>query len=136
MARLLPRHGHVVAPEGGYLVYHWGYGYEPLPCSSDKATCIYLDAVYVMHNVSMKYSFIMWGVILGILAVWVFLRGWRMGGPSYRIGSIIDKACDRAEKLKRKYLLKDAPLRSIFGRTTRLQVTILAVILGYLLIFS
>jgi hypothetical protein len=32
--------------------------------------------------------------------------------------------------------LKDAPLKSIFGRTTRLQVAILAIFLGYLLIFS
>lgn len=76
------------------------------------------------------------GVLLGIAVAWVTLRGWRMGGPSQKVGGVIDKVCDSAERVKRRWLLKDAPLKSIFGRTTRLQVAILAIFLGYLLIFS
>lgn len=123
-------------PENGYMVYHWGYGNEVLPCESDQTTCEYLDGVYKMHDVSMTYSFIMWGVLLGIAVVWVALRGWRMGGPSQKVGGVIDGLCDRLGRLRRRWLLKDTPLRSLFGRTTRLQVAILAIMSGYLLIFS
>lgn len=118
------------------MVPHWGYADEPLPCESDAGTCRYLNGVYVMHDLSMKYSFILWGVLLGIAVVWVTLRGWRMGGPLQRVGGVIDKVCDSLERAKRRWLLKDAPLPYFFGRTTRLQVSILAIMLGYLLIFS
>lgn len=136
MATLHPRHGAMEMPEGGYTVYHWGYGNEVLPCEQDQNTCEYLDGVYVMHDLSMKYSFIMWGVLLGIALVWVTIRGWRMGGPAQRVGGIIDKSCDGLARLRRRWLLKDSPFRALFGRTTRLQVAILAIISGYLLIFS
>jgi ferric-chelate reductase len=133
---LEPRHGATPMPKNGYMVYHWGYGNEVLPCESDLATCEYLNGVYVMHDVSMKYSFILWGVLLGIMVVWVMLRGWRMGGPAQRIGGVIDQMCDAGSRAKRRWLLQDNPFTSVFGRTTRLQVAILAIILGYLLIFS
>ena len=133
---IAPRHMAMDLPDGGYMVPHWGYGDEPLPCTSDEGTCKYLNGVYVMHDLSMKYSFIMWGVLLGIAAVWVIIRGWRMGGPAQRVGGVIDTICNSLERAKRRWLLKDAPLRYFFGRTTRLQVAILAIMLGYLLIFS
>lgn len=136
MATLNPRHSSMEMPENGYMVYHWGYGNEVLPCESDQTTCEYLDGVYKMHDVSMTYSFIMWGVLLGIAVVWVALRGWRMGGPSQKVGGVIDGLCDRLGRLRRRWLLKDTPLRLLFGRTTRLQVAILAIMSGYLLIFS
>lgn len=37
---------------------------------------------------------------------------------------------------KRMYLMADAPLAYVFGRVTRLQIVVLATLLGKLLIFS
>lgn len=136
MATLEPRHSHAEMPEGGYMEYHWGYGNEMLPCEQDQTTCEYLNGVYQQHDVSMKHSFIMWGILLGIAVVWVTIRGWRMGGPSKRVGGVVDAACDGLKRLRRKWLLKDSPLRAVFGRTTRLQVAIFAIILGYVTIVS
>ncbi|KAI6873518.1 hypothetical protein D0864_08014 [Hortaea werneckii] len=118
------------------LKSYWGYADRVLPCSSGKGTCEYLDAVYWMHSVSMLYTWIMWGVLLGIAVVWVVIRGWRMGGPDYRRNSWFDKEMDMLEYAKRRWLLKDAPARWLFGRVTRVQVLTLAVMLGYLLVFS
>ena len=73
---------------------HWGYPSRVVPCTNDPGSCEYLKGVYWMHDVSMLYTFILWGVILGILAVWVTIRGWRMGGPSQSVGSAFDKICD------------------------------------------
>lgn len=89
-----------------------------------------------MHDVSMLYTFILWGVILGILTVWVTIRGWRMGGPSQSVGSVFDKVCDSIQQLKRRWLLRDAPMKRLFGRISPLQVLVLACLLVYLLIFS
>lgn len=50
------------------MVPHWGYADEPLPCESDAGTCRYLNGVYVMHDLSMKYSMIMWGVLWALLS--------------------------------------------------------------------
>jgi NAD(P)H-flavin reductase len=115
---------------------HWGYATRILPCTNDKGSCEYLDAVYWMHDVSMIYTAILWAVLLSILAVWLTLRGWRMGGPSERVGGVIDWACDGVQRAKRRWLLVDAPLKSVFGRVTRLQVAVLAAMLIYLIIFS
>nr|OQO31085.1 hypothetical protein B0A51_01652 [Rachicladosporium sp. CCFEE 5018] len=115
------------------LVKHWGYPDRVLPCTS---SCEYLDAVYWMHDVSMVYTFIMWGVILGMLTLWLTIRGWRMGGPAQRVGGMIDWVCNNVQAGKRRLLLADAPLRSWFGRVPRLQAALLACLSGYLLIFS
>lgn len=130
------RHSHADLPDYGYYVPHWGYANEPLPCEQDEGTCRYLHGVYAQHDISMIYSFILWGVLLGIAVVWVTLRGWRMGGPAQRVGGVIDKVCDSFGRVKRRYLLKDAPLKYFFGHTTRLQVSILAIITGYLTVFT
>ena len=115
---------------------HWGYPSRVVPCTNDKGSCEYLDGVYWMHDVSMLYTFILWGVLLGILAVWLILRGWRMGGRTQRVGGLIDWACDGVQRAKRRWLLVDAPLKWMFGRVTRLQVAVLAALSIYLIIFS
>ena len=115
---------------------HWGYPSQVVPCTNDPGSCEYLKGVYWMHDVSMLYTFILWGVILGILLVWVAIRGWRMGGPSQSVGSAFDKFCDRVQRLKRRRLLRDSPMKLLFGRISRLQVLILACLMAYLLIFS
>jgi hypothetical protein len=33
---------------------HWGYVDRTLPCTNDAGSCEYLDAVYLMHDVSSK----------------------------------------------------------------------------------
>lgn len=43
-----------------------------------EGTCAYLDAVYWMHDVSMLYTFIMWGVLLEKAVFWITPRGWRI----------------------------------------------------------
>jgi len=116
--------------------HHWAYASRILPCTSGEGTCAYLDGVYWMHDVSMLYTFITCGVLLAIAVVWVTLRGWRMGGPAQRVGGVVDHVCDSLSRAKRRWLLTDAPLSSVFGRVTRLQVAILTTLLGYLLVFS
>jgi hypothetical protein len=117
-------------------VPYWGYPSRIVPCTNDHGTCEYLAAVYGMHETSMRYTFILWGVILGILVVWVTVRGWRMGGPSQSVGSRFDQACDAIGRLRRRWLLADMPKWSLFGRVSRLQVLVVAVLVAYLLIFS
>lgn len=118
------------------LERHWGYPSRVIPCTNDEETCKYLRSVYWMHDVSMLYTFILWGVILGILFVWVAVRGWRMGGPGQSAGSMFDVFCDRLLQLRRRFLLKDAPMRWLVGRVSRIQVVTLACLLVYLLTFS
>lgn len=130
-----------------YLEPHFGYPSRTRPCVNDPGSCEYLDNVYWMHDVSMLYSYIMWGVILGVLAVWAILR---LINPSQR--AIVPKAeletqatayprgayykaWRSAVAAKQRYLLPES-FTSIFGRVTRVQILILAIISGYLLVFS
>ncbi|KAK8054473.1 ferric reductase like transmembrane component-domain-containing protein [Apiospora phragmitis] len=126
---------------------HWGYPDRALPCTNDAGSCAYLDLVYHSHDVSMLYAGILWAVVSGILLVWAFGRKlW----PSRRADEVLVLDSERfvattvsrgsrvkrtAAALVRSYLLPDS-VRAVFGRTTRLQVLILAVCAGYLLIFS
>lgn len=117
------------------LKYYWGYASRVLPCTKDAGTCEYLDAVYGMHETSMLYTFILWAVIGGMLLIWAALRFRRMEVASQGRGGFIDDLCSHAEALKRS-LLPDAPMQCLFGRVSRLQAVVLAVMLGYLLVFS
>lgn len=114
-------------------VRYWGYWSRVVPCENDAGSCEYLAGVYWMHSVSMIYTFIMWGVLLGIAVVWLTIRGWRMGG---NMATWFDKALDRLATLRRRRLIQDTPMKWMFGRVSRLQVVILAVLSGYLTIFS
>ncbi|KAK4634742.1 Ferric/cupric reductase transmembrane component 2 [Fulvia fulva] len=116
-------------------VKYWGYAERILPCRKDAGTCEYLEAVYTMHDTSMLYSFILWGVILGILALWTALRIRSIGVASQGRGGLVDDMCSQVGSWQ-KFLLPDAPMRWLFGRVSRLQIVVLAVILAYLLIFS
>lgn len=115
--------------------YYWGYAARVLPCTRDEGTCEYLEAIYGMHETSMLYSFIMWGVILGVLALWAMIRVWRAGRASHGAGALLFELADKISPWKRK-LLPDTPFRWLFGRVSRLQVVTLGVILAYLLVFS
>lgn len=130
-----------------YLEPHWGYFGRVRPCINDNGTCQYLDVVYHMHDLSMLYTFIFWAVVGGILAIWLLLRllAPRFGTPR----TIKDRETAQAKQKsgvlyrsfralgasRRRWLLPEG-IPSIFGHSSRLQITILAVLSGYLLIFS
>ncbi|KAI1098273.1 ferric reductase NAD binding domain-containing protein [Jackrogersella minutella] len=134
--------------EATTLEKHWGYADRAVPCTNDAGSCAYLDQVYGSHDLTMVYSGIFWSVIGGILLLWAIGR---RVFPSPRVDGVVAGAMDNERLMKiaerrsrirrtvaaliRRYLLPDS-VRSIFGRTTRLQVLILTVLAGYLLIFS
>ncbi|KAK3650576.1 hypothetical protein LTR56_006281 [Elasticomyces elasticus] len=121
------------------LKKYWGYPSRVLPCKNDAGSCAYLDAVYNGHNTSMLYTFILWGVMIGLAVACLLVRGWRMEGASGYSSGFFESLWQRLTYAKRRWLssdVKSKPMRWLFGRTSRLQVTILAVLLAYLLIFS
>ncbi|KAI0123970.1 ferric reductase like transmembrane component-domain-containing protein [Xylariales sp. AK1849] len=132
--------------EATSLVYHWGYGSRAVPCTNDAGTCTYLDVIYNAHDAGILYSGILWCTIAGIFFVWAIGRRlWssRQADELFKVDN--EKAIadtSRTSRLKRtiaaqsrSHLLPDA-IRSIFGRTTRLQVLILAALAGYILIWT
>jgi predicted ferric reductase len=121
--------------EATSLEPHWGYVARALPCTSDAGSCAYLDVVYHSHDLGMLYIGIFWASIVGILFIWMMLRSFRLQKRRADQSSTLQKGLVAIRSTLRHYLLPDA-CRAIFGRTTRLQVLILSIILGYLLIFS
>ncbi len=130
---------------------HWGYADRVIPCVNDAGSCEYLDAVYGGHDIGMMYTAILWATIVGILFVWtVSRRIWPSpradtfapGGPENGASTASTASKSWSLRIKqtlaahgRRYLLPEAA-RAIFGRTTRLQVLILAILAGYLLIWN
>lgn len=130
-------------------VPHWGYVGRIVPCTNDAGSCAYLDAVYDAHDVGMAYTGILWLTLGGIIFAWALLR--HLGRPdSVSTSIVIDKekqtpvyarpgglrrARHSLAALTRRFLLPDA-VRAIFGRTTRLQVLVLAALTGYLAVWS
>lgn len=128
---------------------HWGYASRSFPCTNDAGSCAYLDAVYWMHDVSMLYTFIMWAVLAGILFFWFMFR-WMKPSPvahtskgedeaSLKMTDTVENAFYRATRAMaasfRRCLLPESLVR-YFGHVTRLQLVILAILSGYLLVFS
>ncbi|KAK1997205.1 ferric reductase like transmembrane component [Colletotrichum falcatum] len=126
---------------------HWGYSDRVVPCTNDAGSCAYLDVVYASHDLGMLYSGILWITIGGILLVWAVgrralpslseedvLRAALLQDPR-QSKSFPNRLRQTISSGMNRYLLPDF-IRPIFGRTTRLQVLILAVLSGYLLIFS
>ncbi|CAG8089516.1 unnamed protein product [Penicillium salamii] len=118
---------------------HWGYADRAVPCTNDAGSCAYLDDVYSSHDRGMLYSGILWCVIGAILLLWVVLNQSNAPTSSPSLAPAEPAGLVRARRavraLARKYLLPDAA-RLVFGRTTRLQVLTLALLVGYLLVFS
>ncbi|KAK5703202.1 hypothetical protein LTR97_004151 [Elasticomyces elasticus] len=118
---------------------YWGYMPQVLPCTKDLARCEYLDMVYVMHVSTMLYTFIFWGVLLGIAFVWLFVRGWRMQGAAGRSDSLHEKVWKKLAYAQRRLLSQDVTsnlMQWVFGKVSRLQVTVVVILMGYLLIFT
>ncbi|KJX92241.1 ferric reductase like transmembrane component like protein [Zymoseptoria brevis] len=126
---------------------YWGYLPKVVPCTNDPGTCDYLDVVYSTHAQGILFVGIMW-IVFGSL---VFFYGIgrrfvpaRHSLPSKTTGeqlqqqrqSFLHRAATATSSSLRRHVLKETPLRSIFGRTTRLQVAILAFLVTYLTIFT
>ncbi|KAG9251749.1 ferric reductase like transmembrane component [Emericellopsis atlantica] len=99
--------------------HHWGYADRQTPCLTDPGSCEYLDAVYGAHDRGMIYVGVLWLTIAAVLSPRA-----RRTSPSVP-GGVVDVA----------NLLTDC-WRPIFGRTTRLQVLILATLTAYLTVWS
>lgn len=136
--------------EASSLEPHWGYADRVVPCTNDAGSCEYLDNVYWSHDVGMIYMGILWCTIAGILLVWAIGRhlfpekraGQQLGTVVDSHESSVEAPCHVLARLRqsfdayrRAYLLPES-VRSIFGPTTRLQVLILAVLSGYLIIWT
>lgn len=134
--------------EATQLIPHWGYVDRVYPCTNDAGTCEYLDAVYWMHDISMLYTFIMWMALAGIFALWILFRCMKPANIptvsktgeqlSCSTSDSIDNAFYRGTRAfaasTRRYLLPESSIR-YFGHVTRLQLLILAILVGYLAIF-
>ncbi|KAJ4005949.1 hypothetical protein NW752_001195 [Fusarium irregulare] len=133
--------------EAETLEPHWGYADRALPCAKDAKTCAYLDLVYSGHDYSMLFVGIFWAIAIAVLFTWAFARKmW----PSPRADEfsiadgekVFSSTINRQNRMQRtvgsfvrSYLLPDS-LHIVFGRTTRLQVSLLAIISAYLIIAS
>ena len=121
------------------LEHHWGYADRAIPCTNDPGSCAYLDLVYSSHDRGMLYSGIVWATIVGILFIWALLRQFNrpqttpMSSRPRLAG--FRKLHVTLAVSARKYLLPDGA-RWIFGRTSRLQISVLAALAGYLLVFT
>ncbi|KZZ94399.1 Flavoprotein transmembrane component [Moelleriella libera RCEF 2490] len=133
--------------DGGNTQPHWGYPDRIVPCKNDAGSCAYLDMVYLAHDLGMLYMGILWATLFGVLLLWALLR--RAGRPAVQgpllqrnqqttgatTAAVWQKLRRTSAALTRRYLLPDAN-HLLFGRTTRFQVAVLALLAGYLFIWS
>ncbi|CEJ94912.1 hypothetical protein VHEMI10420 [[Torrubiella] hemipterigena] len=118
---------------------HWGYADRQVPCKNDPGSCAYLDIAYDAHDSSMLYVGILWSTIGAILLIWWLARlaaqPTVIPAPRHAPPSTLRRIANTASALKNKILLPDAN-HFLFGRTTRLQVAVLAILTGYVIIWS
>ena len=115
------------------VVNHWGYAERQMPCLNDPGSCAYLDEVYGAHDRGMVYIGVLWLTILAVFTIWgasrlILSRGDNTTGTLGRLF----RACSSTV---RRHLLADC-MRSMFGRTTRLQVLILGILTAYLTVWT
>ncbi|KAF2740582.1 ferric reductase transmembrane component 5 [Polyplosphaeria fusca] len=150
-AQLVRRQGYQSQnTSSGSIIDYWGFAVRVFPCANDPGTCEYFDAVYGGHEVGILYTGILWATIGGILLIWAIGRhfwGRRRASetvtheypavetsPKVSSGGI-SRIARALSATRRAYFLPES-LRFIFGRTTRLQLTVLAILTGYLAIWS
>jgi predicted ferric reductase len=134
--------------EAKTLEPHWGYADRALPCTNDAGSCEYLDVVYHSHDLGILYSGIIWATVGAALFIWAFGRQIlkRSGyiNPIIAGRTLEQSTCSRnsIQRLQRslkvtsrRWFLTEF-IRPVFGSTTRLQVLILMVLVGYLTIWS
>ncbi|TKX21171.1 ferric reductase transmembrane component-like protein 4 [Elsinoe australis] len=121
---------------------HWGYAERVVPCTNDVGSCEYLDVVYGSHDLGMIYTGVIWATLLFVFSAWFLVR--QMTRPSKGLSGPVEKVGGFAKAMRalaassRRYMLPEFGRvgRAIFSRTTRMQITILAVLSGYLAIFT
>ncbi|TDZ19371.1 Ferric/cupric reductase transmembrane component 2 [Colletotrichum orbiculare MAFF 240422] len=159
-SRLLRRVGYQSQnTSSGGLVDYWGYAARVVPCTNDPGTCEYFESVYGGHERGMLYTGIIWATLGGILLIWAVGRHFwsprraaevpvTKSAPTEKqqqqqqqqvAGKPRDAGLGRLGRAfaatVRSYTLPES-VRSVFGRTTRLQVVILAALTAYLAVFS
>ena len=130
---------------------YWGFGLRVWPCVRDAGTCEYFEAIYRGHEIGIIFVGVLVASLLGLVFLFAACRQlWFPRRASETPSSVvagsefdIQYPQSSSQRLfstlcaaRRHTFLPESPHRSIFGRTTRLQVTILAVFTGYLTIFS
>lgn len=129
------------------VIHHWGYADRVIPCTNDAGSCAYLDGVYWMHDVSMLYTFILWAVLGGLLALFVLSRALKPArngnnkreremesGTSLRRMGMWTRSWKSVTAMLRGVLLPESG--GVFAGVTRLQLLLLTILISYLLIFS
>ena len=116
---------------------HWGYADRVMPCVNDALTCSYLDLVYDSHDASMLYSGILWITIFAIVFALAFFSRTRASSSLADVDrrSIPARYSRAISASLRKRLLPDG-WHLVFGRATRLQITVLLLLTAYLTIWS
>lgn len=130
------------------LEHHWGYADRVIPCTNDAGSCEYLDVVYSAHDRGMMYTGIFWLTVAAILiscGSWR-LKAWLEGSPLSRTApsqkhppSFASRLHNTISAVSRRFLMPETasrPMTAIFGHTTRLQLLVLAMLVGYLSIWS
>lgn len=144
---LSSRAHHMDIPDSGPgVAHHWGYYNRQLPCTTDKGKCDYLDTVYHSHDLSILYSAILWGVILGVLVLCALRRLIRVRRTSHPCPQDADTGknppqsfiyrCQQSLKSAYHRHLLRGWLPSIFGHTTGFNILVLLILIAYLAIFS
>lgn len=118
------------------IKHYWAYPDRNMPCTNDKGTCEYLEAVYSMHETSMLYTFIMWAVFGGCLAFCFWLHYVKSITRRSNIQTPLKRGLGAIGAWGKRWLLPESPGRWFFGRVTMLQVAVLLTLSAYLLIFS
>ncbi|RGP63771.1 ferric reductase transmembrane component 5 [Fusarium sporotrichioides] len=159
VSRLIRRQGYQSQniSDTTHVVDYWGYAARVVPCTNDPGTCEYFESVYGGHKRGMLYSGILWSAIGGILIIWAIARHfWNPSSvPHVSLAArktstsssdeenktttpqrgFVRRLTDALSATTRHYTLPES-FRFIFGRTTRLQVIILTMLVIYLTIFS
>ncbi|GIJ92337.1 hypothetical protein Asppvi_011318 [Aspergillus pseudoviridinutans] len=139
-------HSMDIPNSGPGVEHHWGYYNRQLPCTSDKGKCAYLDTVYHSHDLSILYSAILWGVILGVLLLCALRRLIRVRRTSHTSSqdaetekiqpqSFIYRCQQSLKSAYHRHLLRGY-LPSVFGHTTGFNILLLLILTAYLTIFS
>lgn len=104
-----------------------------------------MDEVYAAHDQGMVFVAIMWAVFLALIFGYGLARRLAPPGMTYapKDGEQTSMRQSTSHRLMastsaalRRYTTIETPLRKLFGRTTRLQVLILAALSAYLIVFS
>ncbi|KAK2073417.1 hypothetical protein P8C59_007703 [Phyllachora maydis] len=116
--------------------WYWGFGGRVVPCTRDAGACAYLESIYSGHEHSMLFVGIFWASLAGLVLVWALAR--LSLGRTTRQRAGLGRLTAALAALARRHLLRPAPapLRRLFGHTTRLQLLILAVLAFYLAVLT